>query len=166
MFLHFFIVITVLIYICILFTYTYQYENNSTSRMLTRLSCMKKPVSPVTMALPSQCAYGYSMNSFFDLFTDYNDNAGAVLKKPEGLMYDEQQQAWKNDDENQTPKQQDNEKNTQSKVYGKLLSNTDDTMTRFYTPVKRDVSELNTYGCKEGNKITCFPSTEENIYIF
>ena len=80
------------------------------------------------------------MSAFFDLFTDYNDNAGAILKKPEGLMYDEQQQAWKN--ENTYDK---NEKKKLQVLYDKLLNDTDDTLTRFYTPVKCDVTDLNKY---------------------
>ena len=30
-------------------------------------------------------------------------------------------------------------------MYDKLLNDTDDTLTRFYTPVKRDVTDLNKY---------------------
>ena len=140
MFLHFFIVTTVLIYICILFTYTCRYEKHNTSRFLRFLSSVQNPILPVTTAVQPQ-----SMNSFFDLFTDYNDNAGAVLKKPEGLMYDEQEQAWKNDEENQAQKQYDEHKKLQVQVYDKLLNDTDDTLMRFYTPVKCNVTDLNTY---------------------
>ena len=134
MFLHFFIVLTVLIYICVLFAYTCRYEDESTTRFFRYLSSIQNPVLPVTTVPPQ------NMSAFFDLFTDYNDNAGAILKKPEGLMYDEQQQAWKN--ENTYDK---NEKKKLQVLYDKLLNDTDDTLTRFYTPVKCDVTDLNKY---------------------
>ena len=123
-----------MIYICVLFAYTCRYEDESTTRFFRYLSSIQKPVLPVTTVPPQ------NMSAFFYLFTDYNDNAGAILKKPEGLMYDEQQQAWKN--ENTYDK---NEKKKLQVLYDKLLNDTDDTLTRFYTPVKRDVTDLNKY---------------------
>ena len=107
-----------MIYICTLFAYACRYEDESTTRFFRYLSSIQKPVLPVT-TVPQQ-----TMRKFFDLFTDYNDNAGAILKKPEGLMYDEQQQALKN--ENTYDK---NENKKLQVLYDKLLNDTDDTLT-------------------------------------
>ena len=81
------------------------------------MSSIQKPVIPVTVVPPQ------TMSAFFDLFTDYNDNAGAILKKPKGLMYDEQQQAWKN---KKTYNKNENKK--LQVMYDKLLNDTDDTL--------------------------------------
>ena len=122
---------TCLIVILILYIVVFYYFIHSTLPTSSSSSSFK--------FLPESCKM-----QTFDLFTEYNDTASPILRKPEGLMYNDEEYNWKL--ENDTRK-------TNSSIPVQLLSDTDVSISRFYKPVKRDTSALNTFLARDYTKL-------------